>query len=560
MLKIPRWRTRMRALTSQVWRELMSKVHFFPPSLPDETIESRVSRYHCLSGNILEKETFRDLFGSAPFSLARIVERLGDLADKLPGDRGVNISELLETNTIYPIYRPFLGLYKRGFDSSQLRSREPYIARICYSCSQEDVEKHGCYYWHRAHQLPGVMVCWRHGEFLRYCCPSCCLPFFRFNRLLANPMSKCICGRNPLQIVDTNLAPTAEREYAEFARSMLHSNFPFVAQEALSACYQRQAREMGYMSSVYYKNAEIGEGIKKIYSMDSIARIDNKYANTNSQAWIRLAQSTMDMPIPRHILIIKYLFVTAEEFETRLSEEIVRSSLPKAFFHALEETEGSLRKVCRRKLNAIISTCPNADIEFLLKHSYSATRWVIKNDRLWLDGKLSLKSPRATHKTDIDPRDEGYAELIRLRVGDLYTISGTAARVSINNALKLLPQKIYINTDSKKARFPLVMQQLLIQVESVWHLRLRRVIWALVEISRLKVNPSGTHLRAFSKLAPIFFRPIIIYFGWDLKEMVSNPIDGATLLNSTGVTRQWLGPFESDASIMASPNLTARTD
>ena len=35
---------------------------FFPASLPDETLVSRVSRFHILSGNSTDQLTFRELF------------------------------------------------------------------------------------------------------------------------------------------------------------------------------------------------------------------------------------------------------------------------------------------------------------------------------------------------------------------------------------------------------------------------------------------------------------------------------------------------------------------
>ena len=57
----------------------MSKLLFFPMSMPDETLQSRITRYHFLSGNKTEAETFRDLFDAAPFPLTIIPKQLGKL-------------------------------------------------------------------------------------------------------------------------------------------------------------------------------------------------------------------------------------------------------------------------------------------------------------------------------------------------------------------------------------------------------------------------------------------------------------------------------------------------
>jgi len=40
------------------------------------------------------------------------------------------------------------------------------LRRLCPLCSQEELERWGESYWHRAHNLPGVIVCLRHGTSL----------------------------------------------------------------------------------------------------------------------------------------------------------------------------------------------------------------------------------------------------------------------------------------------------------------------------------------------------------------------------------------------------------
>lgn len=86
---------------------MSSTILFFPSSLPDETLPSRIARYHILSGNRTENETFRDIFGTTPFSLNIIPKRMDDLASRLPGDSDANMEELLASNTILPVYKPF---------------------------------------------------------------------------------------------------------------------------------------------------------------------------------------------------------------------------------------------------------------------------------------------------------------------------------------------------------------------------------------------------------------------------------------------------------------------
>ena len=87
----------------------MSDLLFFPMSMPDEMLHSRITRYHFLSGNRTAAETFQDLFGSAPFSVGLLPKQIEVLAARLPGDPESNLDELICTNTMFPAYRPFLG-------------------------------------------------------------------------------------------------------------------------------------------------------------------------------------------------------------------------------------------------------------------------------------------------------------------------------------------------------------------------------------------------------------------------------------------------------------------
>jgi hypothetical protein len=51
-------------------------------SMPDETLHSRITRYHFLSGNRTEAETFRDLFGSDPFGVGMLPKKIEVLAGR----------------------------------------------------------------------------------------------------------------------------------------------------------------------------------------------------------------------------------------------------------------------------------------------------------------------------------------------------------------------------------------------------------------------------------------------------------------------------------------------
>lgn len=113
----------------------MSDLLFFPMSMPDEMLHSRITRYHFLSGNRTARETFRDLFGSEPFNVGMLPKQIDVLAARLPGETARNLDDLVSTNTTFPAYRPFLGVSKE---------RKPAIqAQFLWGCPRSSPRDNG---------------------------------------------------------------------------------------------------------------------------------------------------------------------------------------------------------------------------------------------------------------------------------------------------------------------------------------------------------------------------------------------------------------------------------
>ena len=83
------------------------KLVFFPPSLPNESLVSRVSRYHLMSGNRTKQSTFMELFGRTGFMLSGVVPSYIEvLAARLPGEEDTNLATIIQDNTLFPVFRP----------------------------------------------------------------------------------------------------------------------------------------------------------------------------------------------------------------------------------------------------------------------------------------------------------------------------------------------------------------------------------------------------------------------------------------------------------------------
>jgi transposase len=151
-----------------------------PLWLPDETVFSICSRYHRLSAHWSHKRTGKILFDHARGAVAHDLPcRLDALARNTRHAWGDAASMALE-HTVLPVYLPLKpAVHCRaalaamcGQDGSGLRfclgvrahgMGTAHPLKACAECLEEDLRTLGTAYWHRAHQLPGVWRCPRHG-------------------------------------------------------------------------------------------------------------------------------------------------------------------------------------------------------------------------------------------------------------------------------------------------------------------------------------------------------------------------------------------------------------
>lgn len=536
----------------------MSDLLFFPMSMPDEMLHSRITRYHFLSGNRTTAETFRDLFGSDPFNVGMLPKRIEVLAAKLPGDTESNLDELICTNTTFPAYRPFLGV-GQGVDSAtvglsfsgvaRIPRREGVVhgkAKLCPTCVQQDLLDMGYAYWHRSHHLPGVSVCWRHGDPLMHACPKCSHPFFRKLRLLPNLTGPCVCGWSALASAKVNKGTQIEKNFAEFAHELLRRNLPLMSSEALCSSYLRQCRKRGFIHGKFIGTAKLFDSIRAKYGDETLSKMDAAYEAGRHQQWIRFTSrnSQMDMPLARHMIIALHLFGSADQFESALKKELILQSTAGARLRSKPEKSQIGRKTqFRQKIDTILAVRPNADLEYLWKNAYQATRWLNENDNAWLMAKLSTPKHEPVEVEDVsDPRDGAFAAILLAGAEDLYRISKGQKRVNLSNLQKLLPVRLPADPTTRKRRFPLASQQAELLLESVWHFRLRRLICALSDITRLNLPMNTGGLSVVSSVPTPVFQALVSFFEWDLEGFVRNGVDPETLLKSTGVSRDWQGP------------------
>jgi len=149
-----------------------------PAALPDELFFSRLIRYVTMSGDIPCQFVSR-LVGNSRKSihpcLTANLLRLSAFADESP-------DELIRRQTLAPLfflYHPEhagkLYSYLLDYDSA-LAIRESQMPSFgsgkttclkgCPLCAEDDIRRCGVAYWHRAHQILGIIACYAHGVLL----------------------------------------------------------------------------------------------------------------------------------------------------------------------------------------------------------------------------------------------------------------------------------------------------------------------------------------------------------------------------------------------------------
>ena len=154
----------------------------FPRLYPDELLYSGLARYHIRSGNQSFRQTDLDLFGYSSQQACRVTltNNLKGLVKQIAHISDYRVRWLMENHTLYPFYAAFLTpietrklesatiekrsgsiLEQARVDLDSTNDRRKYI-KFCPECFDTEVEQYGEPYWHRSHQIPGVIICTKH--------------------------------------------------------------------------------------------------------------------------------------------------------------------------------------------------------------------------------------------------------------------------------------------------------------------------------------------------------------------------------------------------------------
>lgn len=159
---------------------------YFPETYPDELLYSVLARWLRHQGAVGMTNPLQQVFGRR-FACASldIPGWIGRLATVLPAERALTADALIDKLTLFPYYTAYLSAsMRRAFRQAMaagtvsgwhmrlgitaFRVGRVRSLRFCSECLHDMERRYGEIYWARSHQLPGVVVCPKHGCALQY--------------------------------------------------------------------------------------------------------------------------------------------------------------------------------------------------------------------------------------------------------------------------------------------------------------------------------------------------------------------------------------------------------
>jgi hypothetical protein len=153
------------------------KIGHFPSPYPDEMLYSICARFDSRAAYPNAKSTLQELFGSPTATVViDLPNRLRKLAAGFPIGTSLTVNRLIDRHTLLPFYSAFLPPERVREIRKSMKSRSgpaahmssgvmasriptPDFLKFCPLCIKENEKQFGEAFWHRLHQLPGVMVC-----------------------------------------------------------------------------------------------------------------------------------------------------------------------------------------------------------------------------------------------------------------------------------------------------------------------------------------------------------------------------------------------------------------
>jgi hypothetical protein len=306
-------------------------IGFFPVPYPDEILYSVFARYHSRSGHKSLAATTENLFGhNASRIVIDLPNKLGFLANQLPEGNAFTAERLIDQTTLFSFYAPFLPPDRAKELRKNMIERSPGGAihgrlgiltsnieveflRYCSVCTEENFSLYGEPYWHRTHQLPGILVCPHHSVFLENSTVKCAYNNRRETLIAAHKKIRKTTLRycdsdNPDHLIHLYLA---QQGYWLLQQANLMNCGPiFFRKRFLNKLFEKNLATANGTVHI----TELEKEFSEHFSSDFLSLLSSKLEGNTT--WLRrLVQATVHFQHPiRNLLLLYFLQISVENF------------------------------------------------------------------------------------------------------------------------------------------------------------------------------------------------------------------------------------------------------
>ncbi|MBL0385553.1 TnsD family transposase [Tumebacillus sp. ITR2] len=308
---------------------------FFPQLYPDELLYSWFARYHLYCNNASPKQTMIDLYGDEKqLAVPDLPTNLEEINGRVRHFIKQTADDWISQHTFFRFYTSFAlpEFRARAQETMRTNARDSSLHMLtgvmastfkdkkyfeyCAICAEEDLKTHGEMYWHLPHQLPGVLVCTKHGVPLR----KSLAPFRPDNRhhYVAATRETCpslapIISYDPktmehLQEISLEAERLVQRDYT-FDREAIRQTYLVLLQK------QELARGK---SHVYQR--KLAEQFRAFYGDECLRILQSEVSMEGENSWLRAITRKHRRafhPI-RHLLLIRFLGETLESISSQI--------------------------------------------------------------------------------------------------------------------------------------------------------------------------------------------------------------------------------------------------
>lgn len=362
---------------------------FFPTPYPDEILYSILCRLHLRLGSPAACQTNQLLWGRRLGENLIMPQMLDRITHRIPPEIGLTIQKLVDDHTLYPYFRPFFyeerwqKLFERLRDEDVSKRKIRHVAgvlglnapkipflRYCKDCWKEDVKTFGEAYWHRIHQLPGIIFCPKHSG-----------PVYDSSI----PVPDAVIGFFPASAQMTSRAGTS-KQYSDAAAAQLLSlsmdsrwvleNSPVLGHyETIYEAYDLFLRKRGFRGfSGKTAHQLLYEELCDFYENEVLELFEAQ--STGIYPWIqRLLQFPYSLMHPAyHLLLMHFLAGSAEGFFLNKCEKTLpfgAAPWPCRNYvceYHLKDVIEHIELRCKNGIYKAVFTCPHCGMVYRRKY------------------------------------------------------------------------------------------------------------------------------------------------------------------------------------------------